>query len=145
MQDSDEVISGINVTPLVDVVLVVLIIFIVTASVILRSSIPVTLPRAQSAEETTSGLLNVGITSGGAIYLNGRQGTLEQLPRAVEEARRVAARAGKTASAFVSADVNAQYGLFARVVDRLRLEGISDIALDTQPPEAPREAARSQR
>jgi biopolymer transport protein TolR len=139
--DSDDVISGINVTPLVDVVLVVLIIFIVTASVILRSSIPVSLPQAQTAEQSTSGLLNVGITGDGRIYVNGRPGTLGQLPAAVAEARR-ALEKGQPVSAFVSADVNADYGLFASVVDRLRLEGVTEIALDTQPTKLDRSDVR---
>jgi biopolymer transport protein ExbD len=144
MQDQDEVISGINVTPLVDVTLVVLIIFIVTASVILRSNIPVELPEAATAEQTTSGLLNIGVTRDGELFINGRAGTLGQLPRAVKEARARAAEDGqKNVSAFVSADVKAQYGLFAQVVDRLRLEGVTDIALDTKPGALrPAEAAR---
>jgi len=136
LNDSDDVISGINVTPLVDVILVVLIIFIVTASVILRSSIPVELPEARTAEEATTGLLNLGITREGKLFINGRPGELEQLPRVVKEARARAAQDGrKTVSAFVSADIKAQYGLFAQVVDRLRLEGVTDIALDTKPGE----------
>ena len=133
--ESDEIISGINVTPLVDVILVVLIIFIVTASAILRNSIPVELPRAQSAEPTTSGLLNVSITRSGQIYINGRKGTLAELPQAVARARQALGGGKRSPSAFVSADVKAQYGLFAQVVDRLRLEGVSEIALDTRPGE----------
>jgi len=133
--ENDEIISGINVTPLVDVILVVLIIFIVTASVILRSSIPVNLPQAKTAEQSTSGLLNVSITREGQIYINGRPARLDDLRQAVAGERKMLP-AGKAApSAFVSADVKAQYGLFAQVVDRLRLEGVSEIALDTRPAE----------
>lgn len=137
LNDGDEVISGINVTPLVDVILVVLIIFIVTASVILRSSIPVELPRAASAESSTSGLLNVAIAKDGGLYINGASArSLESLPRAVADARVAARERGGRVAAFISADVGAPYGLFARVVDRLRLEGVTEIALDTQPQEA---------
>jgi biopolymer transport protein ExbD len=138
MNDGDEVISGINVTPLVDVILVVLIIFIVTASVILRSSIPVELPRAASAESSTSGLLNVAIAKDGGIFINGARAAFEALPKAVADARGAARERGGRLSAFVSADVGAPYGLFARVVDRLRLEGVTEVALDTQPQEAVR-------
>lgn len=135
LDDNDEIISGINVTPLVDVVLVILIIFIMTASVILRHEIPVDLPKAQSAEETTSGLLNVGIGKDGQVYLNGKAGTLAELPAAVKIARQKAATKGSRLRAFVSADVKAAYGKFARVVDRLRILGVTDIALDTAPEE----------
>ena len=133
--DQDEIITGINVTPLVDVAFVVLIIFIVTASMVLKDSIPVQLPQAQSAEDAGQGLLNIAITGEGAIYINGKTGSIEVLPAAVAEARERAEASGRQVTAFVSADVKAAYGVFAGVVDRLRLEGVVDIALDTQPVE----------
>lgn len=136
-QQDDDIISGINITPLVDIILVVLIIFIVTASFVLRNNIPVELPRAASGEEATSGLLNLAIDREGALFINGKPANLDDLPKAIAEAR---ARQAKV-SAFIAADVASQYGSFARLVDRLRLEGVTDIALDTQPKgseEAPR-------
>jgi biopolymer transport protein TolR len=133
--DSDDIISGINVTPLVDIVLVVLIIFIVTASFVLRHNIPVELPRAQSAEDSLGGLLNIAVTAEGNLYFDGAPATLEELPAAVARARERAKQTGRTVSAFVSADVNARYGAFAQVIDRLRVEGVTDIALDTRPAE----------
>ena len=133
--ETDDIISGINVTPLVDVTLVILIIFMVTASFVLKSEIPVDLPRAQSAESSTGGLLNLAITREGEIFVNGQPVTLEALGARVAELKGQAEREGKKVSAFVSADVRAQYGAFAAVLDRLRLQGIADIALDTQPVE----------
>ena len=132
-QESEEIITGINVTPLVDIILVVLVIFIVTASFVLRSSIQVNLPRAQTAEESNPGLLNLAVTSDGALYINGKPGSIDGIAAAVAEAKRL--QPGRQASAFVSADVSARYGVFAAVVDRLRVEGVSDIVLDTRPPE----------
>jgi biopolymer transport protein ExbD len=134
-QQDDDVISGINVTPLVDIILVVLIIFIVTASLVLRHNIPVELPRAQTAEQSVAGLVNLAVTSEGELYLNGRPGTLDDLPALVAEARQKAKDNGGKVSAFISADKQARYGKFAEVIDRLRLEGVDDIALDTRPPE----------
>lgn len=136
-QSDDEIISGINITPLVDIVLVVLIIFIVTASFVLRHNIPVELPKASTGQESTAGLLNLAIDRQGALFLNGQPATLDELPKAIESARAKDAKV----SAFIAADVQAQYGSFARVVDRLRLEGVTDIALDTQP-RGPEEALR---
>jgi biopolymer transport protein ExbD len=131
--DSDDIISGINVTPLVDIVLVVLIIFIVTASFVLRHNVPVNLPEAKTAEASTAGLINVAVTEEGQIFLNGKPGELEQIDALVREAQvKVEAEGGKV-SAFISADVKAKYGSFAKVLDRLRLAGVVDIALDTQP------------
>lgn len=133
--DQDEIITGINVTPLVDVAFVVLIVFIVTASMVLKDNIPVQLPQARSAEDAGQGLLNIAITSEGAVYINGKPGSVEALPAAIERARERAQASGRQVTAFVSADVKAEYGVFAGVVDRLRLEGVVDIALDTQPVE----------
>jgi biopolymer transport protein ExbD len=131
--EQDEIISFINVTPLVDVLLVILIIFIVTASLVLKNSIPVDLPKAQSAEQMSAGLLNVAITREGAVYVNGKAMALEQLPSAVAKARVAMRNRKQPLSAFISADVKAPYGQFAKVMDKLRLEGITDIALDTNP------------
>lgn len=137
VQNDDDIISGINITPLVDIILVVLIIFIVTASFVLKSNIPVELPKAATGQESTAGLLNLALDKSGALYLNGQAGSLDDLPRAIAEARAKDPKVG----AFIAADVQAQYGAFARVVDRLRLEGVTDIALDTQP-RGPEEARR---
>jgi len=129
IQSDDDIISGINITPLVDIILVVLIIFIVTASFVLRSSIPVELPKAATGEQSTAGLLNLGVDKTGALFVNGKPSSLAALPEAIAQAR---AKQPKI-SAFIAADVQAQYGAFAQVVDLLRREGVTDIALDTQP------------
>lgn len=134
-QQDDDIISGINVTPLVDIILVVLIIFIVTASLVLRTNVPVELPKAQTAEQSVEGLINLAVTSGGELFLNGRPGKLDDIPALVKQARDKVQQQGGQVSAFISADVNARYGRFAEVLDRLRLEGVADIALDTKPPE----------
>ena len=138
--DDDEVISGINVTPLVDVVLVLLIIFIVTASSLLRSSIPIELPYAASAEESKAGLMIVDIDEDGQLYINARLAELANIPEEVALAKKKLAdarRRGETQqrelNVFVSADVSSNYGRFAQVVDHLRLAGVVEISMDTRP------------
>lgn len=138
MGDDDEPISGINVTPLVDVVLVLLIIFIVTASFLLKSAIPIELPTAATSETRPQSLLTVLVSRTGELFINGSPGTLDGLKAAVESAARAKEGDLKKVEAFVSADVAAQYGVFAKVVDRLRVLGVSAIALDTKPEESPR-------
>ncbi|RME24938.1 MAG: biopolymer transporter ExbD [Deltaproteobacteria bacterium] len=135
--DEEDIISGINVTPLVDIVLVILIIFMVTASLVMRTNVPVELPKAMSAEQSAQGLINLAVTRDGKLYANGRPAELEDIPALVAEARRKAAESGAKVTAFISADVGTPYGRFATVLDRLRVEGVTDIALDTQPVEAP--------
>jgi biopolymer transport protein ExbD len=136
----DELIGGVNVTPIVDVCLTLLVVFIVTASQVVNRSMPVNLPKAATSETAPPSIVNIAIAKGGEVFLNGAPGTLADIPRAVEAARARAAEAG-TADArlagFVSADVDAPYGKFAEAVDQLRLAGVTDIALDTQPAPAP--------
>lgn len=135
----DELIGGVNITPIVDVCLTLLIVTIVTASSLVNRSVPVQLPRAATAQSAPPSIVNVAIDRSGAIFLNGEPGSLDDIARVVEEARaRTAAGGDGKLAGFVSADVAAPYGRFAEAVDRLRLAGISDIALDTQPATEPR-------
>jgi biopolymer transport protein ExbD len=133
---ADDLVTGVNITPIVDVALVLLIVFLVTSSLIVSRSIQVEVPRAATGTETTVGLLALVVAAGGEIYVNGQPARLEDVPRAVAEARR-RLEPGQKLTGFVSADVSAPYGRFAQVVDVLRQEGVVDIALDTKPIEAP--------
>jgi biopolymer transport protein ExbD len=137
----DELIGGVNVTPIVDVCLTLLVVFIVTASQVVNRSMPVNLPKAATAESSPPSIINVAIARDGAVFVNGAAGLLSDIPAAVEAARARAAQAGVDREAklagFVSADVDAPYGKFAEAVDRLRLAGVTDIALDTQPASTP--------
>ena len=132
----DELIGGVNITPIVDVCLTLLVVFIVTASQVVNRSMPVNLPKAASAESSPPSILNVAIARNGDVFINGAPARLEDIPGQVEAARARVASTGAEArlAAFVSADVDAPYGKFAEAVDKLRLAGVNDIALDTQPP-----------
>ena len=137
----DELIGGVNITPIVDVCLTLLVVFIVTASQVVNRSMPVNLPKAASSESAPPSILNVAIARNGDVFINGAPAWLADIPREVEAARARAASAGAGAEAklagFVSADVDAPYGKFAEAVDQLRIAGVNDIALDTQPPTTP--------
>jgi biopolymer transport protein ExbD len=137
----DELIGGVNVTPIVDVCLTLLVVFIVTASQVVNRSMPVNLPKAASAESSPPSIINIAIARNGEVFINGAAATLKDVGREVEAARARATAAGAGPDAklagFVSADVDAPYGKFAEAVDQLRLAGVSDIALDTQPPSSP--------
>jgi biopolymer transport protein ExbD len=136
MSEGDDIIAGINITPLVDIVLVILVIFVVTASFVLKSTVPVNLPQAASAEESAGALIALVVTEKGELYIDGRPASLDEIPGAVDTVRRRLAGTGKAPSAIVSADTSSRYGDFATIVDRLRLAGVTDIALDTRPPDA---------
>ena len=132
---TDDLVTGVNITPLVDVMLVLLIVFLVTSSLIISKSIQVEVPRAATGSETAVGLLALVVSASGDLFVNGQPARVDDIPRAVAEARK-RIDPGQRLTGFVSADVAAPYGRFAEVVDRLRQEGVTDIALDTKPMEA---------
>jgi biopolymer transport protein ExbD len=125
--DDDDVISAINVTPLVDVTMVLLIIFMVTASVIVANAIPVDLPEASTGEETASTVV-VYIGRDGTTHLDNRPMNDEQLLAALRRAK----QGTEEVRAIISADRNISHGRFVRVVDIVRRAGIPRFAIDIQ-------------
>lgn len=128
------IISEINVTPLVDIMLVLLIIFMVTATYIVSNSIPVDLPQASTGEEVASTLV-VYINREGVMHLDNRamndEGLLEALQRAKADNDEV--------RAIISADRRIVHDRFVRAVDLVRRAGIARFAIDIQ--DRPEEAA----
>ena len=104
--DEEEGINGINVTPLVDITLVLLIIFMVTASYIVKETIEVELPRAAHGGETVRKTLALLVTREGKPFLNGVPVDDAALVQAVREAR----GKGEDVQAIVGADKNATHG-----------------------------------
>src|SRR2546426_3820538 len=87
IQDEEDAITGINVTPLVDITLVLLIIFMVTASYIVKETIEVELPRAAHGGETVQKTFAVLVTREGRSFLNGVPVDDESLVSEVHKAR----------------------------------------------------------
>ena len=127
-ESDDEMITGINVTPMVDVVLVLLIIFMVTATYIVREAIEVDLPRAANAGEAVGTTLAVVLTRDGTIYLDGvRRSEAELAARA-----RQAVAKDRDTRALISADRAAQHGAVVRVIDLVKGEGVSRFAINIE-------------
>ncbi|MFL5261267.1 MAG: ExbD/TolR family protein [Anaeromyxobacteraceae bacterium] len=129
----DELISEINVTPLVDITLVLLIIFMVTATYIVREAIEVDLPRAAHAGESTGTTLAVVLTRDGAIYLDGVQRSEADLAVRTREA---VAR-DKDTRAIISADQSLPYGRVMHLIDVVKGQGIARFALNIEKDVAP--------
>ncbi len=127
--DDDDLIADINVTPLVDVVLVLLIIFMVTATYIVRASIEVDLPRAAHGGESTGTILSVIVTKDGQLYLDGVRRSEEELVAKTKEA---VAREGDGARAIISADRAALHGSVVRVIDLVKDAGVTRFAIHVE-------------
>ncbi len=126
----DDSIAEINVVPLVDIILVVLIIFMVTAPMIARQSLNVTLPKSQSGEAAGGAVnpLAIAINSEGVLYLNNQPATLESI-------RSIAAQAlsqNPEAQAVITADEKVSHGLVVSVIDTIKSVGIVKFAILTQ-------------
>jgi biopolymer transport protein TolR len=126
--DEDDLISGINVTPLVDVVLVLLIIFMVTATYIVRASIEVDLPRAAHGGDSVGTLLSIVVSRGGEVFLDGVALDEDGLVRATREA---VAR-DRDARVVISADRGALHGAVVRVIDLVKGAGATRFAIHVE-------------
>jgi len=126
--DADEMISGINVTPLVDVVLVLLVVLMVTASYIASHAIPVDLPKGATGEATAS-LLAVSVTRDGAMYLDGKPVDDATFRARVREAH----EKDRDVRAVIAADGGSAHRDVVRVIDLLRREQVTRFALNVDP------------
>ena len=121
---SDDAITGINVTPLVDITLVLLIIFMVTAKLIAGQSVPLDLPKAATAGVTQT-VLTVEIDDRGRVSANG-QPVADRL--ALEEKAKATLRDDPALRALISASARASHGTVLQVMDSLRKVGLTKIA-----------------
>jgi biopolymer transport protein TolR len=122
----DDVISDINITPFVDIILVVLIIFMVTATTIVKSSIKVTLPEAASGEATESTSLGVTLTSDGQLLLDGQAATGDSIRAAIQAAK---AR-GEDVVVLIAADKAVAHGRVVWILDLVQNEKVGKFAIN---------------
>jgi biopolymer transport protein ExbD len=135
--DDEEMISGINVTPLVDVVLVLLIILMVTANYLVSKSIEVTLPQAVDPPATPTEVpqqINVQIDAEGNIFIDAVPADDATL---AARARDLVASAGETASATITADTHAEHGAVIRVMSILNHERLTRFSFNVSPDALP--------
>jgi len=129
VQEGDDPITAINVTPLVDICLVLLIIFMVTANFIVEPQIKVELPKASSGEPSEPENLAVVITKDGKLYLDGDEVDKDALRFTLIE------RLKNTpdVQAVISADKEVMHGRVVEIIDLVRLTGCKRFAINVQP------------
>ena len=123
-----EVISAINVTPFVDVVLVLLVILMVTSVQIVKASFEVNLPQAASGGDAVDSTLNIVIEKSGRWLLDGKEIAKDQLASRV-----VAAKAkNPEVQAVIDADREVVYDRVVEAIDVVKGAGVSKFALNLQ-------------
>jgi biopolymer transport protein ExbD len=121
-------IAEINVTPMVDVMLVLLVIMIVSAQYIVSQSIKVELPKAASAAESVASVAAVTLTKDGKVFYNQEALNEGELVNHF----RSAIAGNKDLNLIVSADKDVQHGRVVHVIDLAKLEGITKFAINVE-------------
>ncbi|MGK5085817.1 biopolymer transporter ExbD [Bdellovibrionota bacterium FG-1] len=126
----EDFISGINVTPLVDVVLVLLIIFMITAPAIYQSAIKVQLPKAKTGQESPKSPFNFTITKDGQLSWDKTNLTWDEL------GKRLATLSATVTdqTALITADEATPHGTVIKLMDALRQAGLTHFALNVEIP-----------
>ncbi len=124
--EDDDVISDINVTPFVDIILVVLIIFMMTSTTMQKGSFKVDLPQAAAAGESVSSTVNIVLASDGRLAVNGQTVKRDDLARLI----RSEARSDPELRAVVAADQSVDYGEVIHVIDLVKENGVRSFALN---------------
>ena len=124
----DEPISAINVVPLVDVILVVLIIFMVTAPLVLKPSIDINLPKAASGDTTPATPLNISIGRDGSIAFNGKATTLEQVTSFIAQV----IKDKPDTAAILAADKSVTLEKLTEIIDVIKSAGVKKVAFSIE-------------
>ena len=121
----DDIIAEINIVPMVDVILVVLIIFMVTAPMIMKPSININLPKAATGEATVPSKLNITLTADGKINLDGQIVDDTQVQNmAMDEVKK-----NPEIQAIIAADKDVPHGRVVSVLDIVKGAGVKKFAI----------------
>lgn len=126
--DDSGLMSAINVTPFVDVVLVLLVIFMVTAPIIAKDILNLKLPKTESGDGKAMSTLGVSVNRQGQILLNGIPVSEEALRSEVTKAL----AENKDTQAIIAGDVETSYGNIVRVIDLIKSAGLSKFAIQVE-------------
>jgi biopolymer transport protein TolR len=120
--------SEINVTPFVDVVLVLLVIFMITAPV-LQSGIEVEVPKTRTVQAITEERVVISIDRAQRVYLGNEPVNINELGQKLREK----IRDPEHQSIYLRADENVPFGAFATVMDAVKAAGIANVSIVTEP------------
>lgn len=121
--------AEINITPLTDVMMVLLVIFMVTTPLIMKANIDINLPKAHVKQETETRHLQIMLTKNGQLYLDGQKIEKTKLRELLDKAM----KESKDPSVTVSADEQVAYGEAVKILDIARQAGAEKLVLAAEP------------
>lgn len=121
--------NEINMTPMLDIVFIMLIFFIVTTSFVKESGITVDQPTAETAQRQESSNILIGINPAGEVWIDRRSVDVRAVRAQVERLR----AENPDAAVIIQADQKAPSGLLVRVMDQVRAAGVDDMAIAAKP------------
>jgi biopolymer transport protein ExbD len=127
-QDPDEPITQINVVPLVDIMLVLLIIFMLTASFISTPSVPVQLPKSYTSDPTLPRSFSIVVNTKNEVFFQGKKIDPSELTNQLKEA----AATNPELRVVLSADANVTHGKVIEILDQVRQAGVTMVALGVE-------------
>jgi len=126
--EGEEAITGINITPMVDIVLVLLIIFMVTTSVIVNQSIRVDLPKAANVDESPQSSIALVLNLENELFLNGKKIEIADLYKILPDIK----KEEPDVKAIISADKECKHGDVITLIDIIKGLGITKFALNIE-------------
>lgn len=121
--------STVDMTPMLDIVFIMLIFFIVTTSFVKESGVTVSRPSAETAAEDKKGNIMVALKPNGEIWIDKRAVDVRSVRANVEKLRAESPESGVV----IQADTDSKTGLLVQVMDQIRLAGISNISIAADP------------
>jgi biopolymer transport protein ExbD len=122
---SDDNETGIDMTPMLDVVFIMLIFFIVTTSFVKEAGVDINRPRAESAVTQNKNSILIAITHSNAIWINQHQVDPRAVRRNVERLKADSPESG----VIIQADEDSKTGLLVKVMDQVKVAGVENIAI----------------
>jgi len=122
--------AEINITPMLDIVFIMLIFFIVTTSFTKETGASIVKPQAEQASALQNGTILIGIRPNDDIWMAKREIELREVRQMVERAR----AENPEGSVVIVADRGARIGTVTQVMDQVRLAGVEGVAISAEPP-----------
>jgi biopolymer transport protein ExbD len=129
IKDEGKIISEINIIPLTDVMLVLLIIFMVTTPLIMMESFKIKLPKALASSVEPGSAISITVTEDGTLYVDEKKVAIVELE---DELKREFERRGDR-TVLLKGDRSARHGVIVEILDRAKRAGADKIAIATVP------------